>query len=264
MGSRLARRLSAHELTLPSRDPGKFAALGVRGSFPPFTGDLAGLVRAAAPEVVINLLGIIRETPGSGFALVHVEYTRRLLEGARAAGARKFIHMSALGADPCSPSAYQRSKAAGEEAVRASGLPWVIFRPSFISGEGQGLARELAAAARFLPVLAAPSDSFAAPVPVDEVAACFARAAEDDSVVNEIFELGGPRTVSFRDIAAEALLGAGVRRPVLGLPRRFFYPLLPLFALLPSPPMTPDQYLMLASPNVPSGKFRGVRDLLSP
>ena len=263
VGSALLPLLAGHDLVLPSREPEKFRLAGVKGAFPAFSEDLAALAAAAAPDAVINLLGIIRESAGATFALVHEEYTRRLLAGARSAGVKKFIQMSALGADPASPSAYQRSKAAGEAAVISSGLPYVIFRPSFISGPGQKLAGELRGLARFTPVFAAPSDCLAAPVGVDEVARCFARAVEDTSVSNEIFELGGGRTVSFRDIVAETLRSAGVKRPVLGLPRRLFYPLLPLFALFPSPPMTREQYLMLASPNLPSGKFRGVKDLLS-
>ncbi|MDD2804374.1 MAG: NAD(P)H-binding protein [Elusimicrobiales bacterium] len=264
VGGALLKRLAGHDLVLPSRAPGKFRRAGVKGEFPQFSEDLAGLAAAAAPEVVINLLGVIRETPGAGFSLVHEEYTRRLLAGARAAGVKKFIQMSALGAAPDSPSAYQRSKYAGEEAVRASGLPYVIFRPSFITGEGQRLTADLKALSRYLPFFAAPSDAYAAPVRADRVAACFARAAEDPAVKNELFELGGDRVVSFRDLLANALAEAGVRRPVLGLPRRFFLPLLPLFALLPEPPMTREQYLMLARPNVPSGAFRGVKDLLGP
>lgn len=262
VGGALVKRLAGHHLTLPSRSPEKFAREGLNGSFPVFTDDLEKLVKDAAPEAVINLLGIIRETPGSTFGLVHEGYTRRLLAGARAAGVRKFIQMSALGAAPGAPSAYHRSKFAGEQAVRASGLPYVIFRPSFIDGEGQGLRRELASLARYLPVFAAPSDALCAPVAVETVAECFARAVEDASVKNETFELAGEKVVNFREVTADALRQAGFNRPVIGLPRAFFYPLLPLFALLPAPPMTREQYLMMAAPNVPSGACRGVKDLL--
>lgn len=262
VGGAVARRLAAHELILPSREPARLAGSGLKGAFPAFTGDLAALVRSVSPEIVINLLGIIREVPGAGFSLVHEEYTRRLLEGSRAAGVRKFIQMSALGAAPDAPSAYHRSKYAGEELVRRSGVPYVIFRPSFIDGAGQNLRAELKTLARFLPVFAAPADAWAAPVGVEEVAECFGRAAEDDGLAGEIFELGGERTVSFREIISSSLAASGLRRPVLGLPRVFFRPLLPLFSLMPAPPMTREQYLMLGAPNVPSGRFRGVRDLL--
>lgn len=262
VGAALLRALSAHDLVLPSREPGKLRRTGLAAEFPLFREDLASLVEEARPEAVINLLGVIREAPGSGFFLVHEEYTRRLLAGARRAGAKKFIQMSALGAAPDSPSAYQRSKYAGEEAVRASGLPYAIFRPSFITGPGQRFAAELAALARYLPVFAGPSDAFVSPVDSGTVAACLARAVEDPAVRNETFELGGDRVLSFRDLMAETLAAAGYRRPVLGLPRVLFRPLLPLFSLFPVPPMTREQYLMLGRPNVPSGAFRGVRDLV--
>lgn len=262
VGGALVRHLAGHELVLPSRDPARFARRGITGSFPPFSEDLEAIVAQAKPNVVINLLGIIRETPGSSFDLVHADYTRRLLAGARTAGTRKFIQMSALGSAPDAPSGYHRSKFAGEEAVRGSGLPYVIFRPSFINGEGQKLRKELTALARFIPVFAAPCDALCAPVGVETVAACFAKAAEDDAVKNETFELAGEKIVDFRVVIADSLREAGLRRPVLGLPRKFFYPLLPLFSLLPVPPMTREQYLMMASPNIPSGKFRGAKDLL--
>lgn len=262
MGSVLVRRLAGHALILPSRDPAGLKAAGWTGEFPAFTEDLESLAAAARPDAVINLLGIIREGPGASFGLVHGEYTRRLLAGARRAGCRKFVQMSALGAAPEAPSEYHRSKFAGEEAVRASGLSWVIFRPSYITGEGQRLRAELRALARFTPVFAAPSDSCAAPVDVGTVAECFALAAVDASVRDELFELGGGRTMSFRDLLAAELAAAGVRRSVIGLPRRLFYPLLPFFSLLNPPPMTREQYLMLASQNVPSGRYPGAEELL--
>lgn len=256
VGRAVAGRLAAHELVLPSRNPVGLAPAGP-GASPLFTGELEKLVREIRPEIIINLLGIIRETPAASFRLVHEDYPRRLLAGAKAAGVRKFIQMSALGAAPDAPSEYHRSKFAGEELVRASGLPFVIFRPSYISGPGQALRADLKRLARFFPVFAAPCDALAAPLDVGTVAECFAAAAEDEGVRNEVFELAGEKTVSFRDLLASELAAAGLRRPVLGLPRKLFFPALPLFALFDPPPMTYEQYLMLASPNVPSGKFRG-------
>jgi len=262
VGGALIRRLAGHELILPSREPGKFRGAGVKGSFPAFTEDLQKLVAESAPEVVINLLGIIRETPGASFDLVHREYTSRLLAGARAAGVKKFIQMSALGASPDAAAEYHRSKFAGETAVQESGLPYVIFRPSFITGPGQKFRKDLAKLARFIPVFAVPCDATVAPVEVEAVAACFLRAVEDASIKNEIFELAGDRVVNFRELVSESLKAGGFNRLVIGLPRKLFFPLLPLFSIFPEPPMTREQYLMMASPNVPSGKFRGVKDLL--
>ena len=261
VGTELVKRLAAHDLVLPSRGQGGLK-VGGRVSIPPFDPDLERFVAAQKPEIVINLLGVIREAPGASFGLVHEEYTRRLLAGARTAGVKKFIQMSALGAAPDASSAYHRSKFAGEELVKASGLPYVIFRPSFITGPGQKLLAALRAVCRFSPLLAAPSDCLAAPVPVEVVSACFARAAEDAAITDEIFELAGDRVMNFRQIFAEALASMGLRRPVIGLPLKFFYPLLPFFRLFPVPPMTLEQYRMLTRPNLPSGAFRGVNDLV--
>lgn len=238
-------------------------ARGVGGALPPgverlpFSEDLAGLVGAQRPDAVVNLLGII----SGDFDLVHVEYTRRLLAGSRAAGVKKFVQMSALGASETSPSAYQRSKAAAEKLVAASGLPYAIARPSLISGAGQKLTARLAAAARLTPVLAAPAGLRVAPVPVETVAACFKRLTEDSSLAG-IYELAGEREMTMREYFSESLLAAGLRRLVLPLPRALFLPLVPLFALLPDPPLTLDQYRMMAADNVPSGQFPGVKELL--
>lgn len=264
VGGALLERLAAHELILPSREPEKFRRAGVKGAFPVFNEDLEKLVIGSAPEVVINLLGIIRETPGASFELVHTEYTRRLLAGASAAGVKKFIQMSALGAAPDATSEYLRTKYAGEAAVRESGLPYAIFRPSFITGPGQKFGKDLEKLARFIPVFAVPSDALVAPVETEAVAACFARAAEDASIKNEVFELAGDRVINFRELVSETLKAAGLHRLVIGLPRRFFFPLLPFFSLFPEPPMTREQYLMMSSPNIPSGKYRGVKDLAVP
>jgi len=256
VGGHVAAALAAGNTVIaPARGAGGALPPGVQRV--PFSEDLAALAAAHKPDAVVNLLGII----SGDFGLVHVEYTRRLLAGAAAAGVKKFVQMSALGASETSPSAYQRSKAAAERLVAASGLPYAIARPSIIAGAGQKLTARLVAAARWTPLLAAPAGLRVAPVPVETVAACFRRLTEDPAV-NGIYELAGPREMSMSDYFRESLLGAGLRRLVLPLPRALFLPLVPLSALLPDPPLTLDQYRMMAADNVPSGQFPGVRELL--
>lgn len=256
VGGYVAAALAAgNQVSAPARGAGTALPPGVERL--PFSDDLAGLVAARRPDAVVNLLGVI----SGDFDLVHVEYTRRLLAGARAAGVKKFVQMSALGASDSSPSAYQRSKAAAERLVAAAGIPYAIARPSIIAGAGQKLTAKLAAAARWTPVLAAPAGLRVAPVPVATVAACFKRLTEDPAAAG-IYELAGDREMSMREYFSESLRGAGLRRLVLPLPRALFLPLVPLFALLPDPPLTLDQYHMMAADNVPSGRFPGVRDLL--
>lgn len=257
VGRATAALLAAdNEVIAPVRDLNTALPAGVLGV--PFKQDLAALVADHAPDAVINLLGII----SGDFDLVHVEYTRRLLEGARKCGASKFVQMSALGADEHSPSAYQRSKAAAERLVTAAGLPYAIARPSVITGPGQKITQTLAAAARFTPVLAVPAGMKAAPLPVETVAACLKKMALDPAITAGIYELAGSRQMYMHEYFREALGQAGIRRLLLPMPRFFFLPLIPLFALLPNPPVTMDQYRMMGTDNLPSGNLPGVEQLL--
>src|SRR3954447_24983071 len=84
-------------------------------------------------EVVVNLAGILQESGRQSFDAVQADGARAVAEAAAAAGV---IHVSAIGADPASESAYARSKAAGEAAVRQARADAVVFRPSVIFGPG--------------------------------------------------------------------------------------------------------------------------------
>jgi NADH dehydrogenase len=225
--------------------------------------DLASVVEDHRPEAIVNFLGILKECPEEGvtFERVNLDYTHRLLEGAAAAGTRRFVQISALGADASSRSRYLRTKGLAEDALAVSGLEWAALRPSVIVGPGQKFFDDLRGLARFAPVLPAPSDRLLQPVALGDAAECAVRALEDE-VKGEVFELCGPETMSYAEFFRASLRELGIRRPVLGLPRSFFAPALPLLALLPDPPMTRDQYRMTAADNVFSGKYRGAADLL--
>src|SRR5205809_619860 len=103
---------------------------------------------------VVHLVGIIREhiATNTTFYRVHVQGTVNVVAAAAAAGVRRYVHMSALGAREGAPSRYHRTKWAAEEVVRACGLPWTIFRPSVIYGRGDGFVSPLARLVRRFPV----------------------------------------------------------------------------------------------------------------
>ncbi len=262
-GGAVARLLAGrHKVVIPSRAPSSLPP-DLRPNGARFMEDLAALVEEHRPEAVVNFLGILRECPQEGvtFERVNLDYTHRLLEGAAAAGARRFVQISALGADASSRSRYLRTKGLAEDALAASRLDWAVLRPSVITGPGQKFYEDLRGLARFAPVLAAPSDRRLQPVALADAAECVVRALESD-IKGEVFELCGPQAMSYAEFFRASLRELGIKRPVLGLPRSFFAPALPLLALLPAPPMTRDQYRMTASDNVFSGKYRGVEDLL--
>jgi NADH dehydrogenase len=107
-------------------------------------------------DAVVNFVGILAEgRRGRTFERAHVELPRRIAEACRSRGVQHFVHVSALGASTTGPSAYQRSKGAGEEALKqAAGiLPWTIFRPSLIFGDGDRSLNMFASLARMFPVI---------------------------------------------------------------------------------------------------------------
>jgi len=134
-------------------------------------------------DAVIHLVGIIREQPAARvtFERVHTQGTVNVLEAAAAVGIRRYIHMSALGTRAGAHSRYHQTKWAAEEAVRASTLPWTIFRPSVIYGRGDGFVTLLAGMIERLPIVPVIGSGRQRlqPVPVAQVADAFVRDLRD-------------------------------------------------------------------------------------
>ncbi|MBN2562991.1 MAG: complex I NDUFA9 subunit family protein [Phycisphaerae bacterium] len=190
--------------------------------------DGAALTRAARQAgAVIHLVGIIAEqrSKGQTFERVHVEGTRRVVDACRAAGVRRFIHMSALGTRPSAASAYHRTKWEAECHVRDSGLDWTIFRPSVIHGpdsEFMRLMRRLACGV-IPPVMPHLGDGQARvqPVSVLDVAYCLVAALSQPETISQTYDLGGPEAFTWRQIyriCRETLPGAKLWKPVVGQP----------------------------------------------
>ena len=158
-------------------------------------------------EAVVNLVGILHETRHQSFRQCHVEFPRKVVEACRATGVRHLLHMSALGASKDGPSDYQRSKAEGEEAVRSAGggLPYTIFRPSIIFGEGDRFVNLFAKMARIFPVVPlAGARSRLQPVWVEDVARAFAGALGNTRCFGQTYELAGPKVYTLEEIVRYA------------------------------------------------------------
>src|SRR5262245_11997087 len=170
-------------------------------------------------HVVINLVGILKEAGRQRFEAVQAFGARAAAEAAAEAGARRFIQISALGADPSSSSAYARTKAEGETAVLGAGVEAVVFRPSVIFGPEDQLFNRFAALARLLPVLPlAGADARFQPVFVGDVAEAIARAVDGAARPGAIYELGGPEVRTLREIVAYVLTVTRRKRLQLALP----------------------------------------------
>ena len=179
--------------------------------------ELAQLVRGT--DVVINLVGVLHDGSNfRGFTQAHVELTRKAIAACKTCGVRRYVHMSALGADVNGPSKYLRSKGAAEALVRESGLDWTIFRPSVVFGSGDRFLNMFASLLAVLPVvlLGSPDARFQ-PVFVEDLAAAFVRSLEDDACFGKTYDLCGPRVYTLRELVALVGEVTGRRRPIIGL-----------------------------------------------
>jgi NADH dehydrogenase len=157
-------------------------------------------------EAVIHLVGIIMENPQKGitFERIHLQGTKNVVDAAKRAGVKRYVHMSALGSRPDAVSNYHKTKFAAEEYVRASDLEWTIFRPSLIHGPGGEFMKMEAKWARhrappflFMPYFGAGFFGCGGagklqPIFVKDVARAFADALQDRATIGETYLLAGP------------------------------------------------------------------------
>jgi len=252
-----------HQLILPVRNPENLENKSHNITIENFPENLSSVVEKHRPDVVVNLLGILNEEPKKGitFEKVHVEYLKQLIEGAKNSGVKKFIHISALGADKNSKSRYAKTKAKGEKLAINSGIDYVILRPSIILGKGQKLFEDLKKFSILTPVILAPKGKVQ-PVHIDDVVKTVKKAVEDDNLKNEIIELCGSRIVSYKELFEFVLSYIGRKRIVIEMPAGFFWRILPILKLMPEPPITEDQLYLLEKDNICSGKHKTQKDIL--
>lgn len=242
---------------------------------------VAAAVRGA--DAVVNLVGILSEWGRRTFERVHVDGAANVAAAAAKAGSGRLVQVSAIGADPESPSAYARTKAAGEAAARTAFPDVTVVRPSVVFGPEDkffNMFAMLARVAPVLPVFGCPAPHFARdegghtrfdlfgaggtrfqPVYVGDVAAAIAAVLADPETAGKTYELGGPRVYSFKDLMDLVMAETGRSRPLLPVP--FGLATLEAWFLekLPSPPLTRDQVRLLKRDNVVSDGASGLGDL---
>ncbi len=195
--------------------------------------------------------------PGrQSFDAVHAEGARAVARAARESGVKRFVHISAIGADAASAARYAQSKAAGEAAVLDEFPTAIILRPSIIFGPEDEFFNRFAALARispFLPSIGLGLTRFQ-PVYVGDVAAAIANCVEGKGKPGTVYELGGPEVFSFRQLLDLTQEYSGRRRPYFPMP--FWFAKLQALLMSPLPnalrPITYDQVRLLQSDNVVS------------
>jgi NADH dehydrogenase len=219
VGELLAR---GHTVRVLARDPARLPFAADRVTVVPGTlADAPAIARlVAGANAVVHLVGIIAETGDATFAAIHVQAAGVVARAARDAGARRLIHMSAIGArhEPAA-TAYHRSKAAGEDAVRAMGISHIILRPTMIVGRESVPISLLARLHRLLPAIPmfGAGDFPMQPVWVGDVAAAFAAAAEGTGT-DGTHEIGGPDRVTYAELVQAIGRAVGHARPLLRAP----------------------------------------------
>lgn len=197
----------------PLGDPGQIYAVQANVRHP---GSIAAALRGA--EAAVNLVGILSERGRQNFASVHVHGARTVAEAVRAAGVSNFVHVSTIAAGAHSRSAYARSKAEGEAAVRDLVPPAVILRPCVIFGPEDEFFNRLATAARLLPVLPlVGANTRLQPVFVDDVARAAGLALAGKAAPGATYELGGPEARTLRELAGYVLAVTERRRRIVPL-----------------------------------------------
>ena len=249
-----ALRSAGYEVRALVREPeqaGELAALGVQL----VEGDLTAPASLAAAvegcETVVHLVAIIQGRP-EDFERVMTQGTRDLVAAAKDAAVSRFVLMSALGTSEETKDLvpYYRSKWAMEQAVKESGIPYVIFRPSFVFGGDGGALPTFMRVARLAPVtpIVGSGRQRLQPIWVDDVAQYFSRSVGADAPVNRTFELGGPDVVDWNELYHRIKLAQGKRRPSVHIPFGLMRVNAAILERLPGPsPITPDQVKMLAA-----------------
>lgn len=202
---------------------------------------------------VVNLVAILHETGRQKFNTVHDFGARAVAEAARSVGAG-LTHVSALGADPNSPSDYARTKALGEKAVFETIDDAVIFRPSINFGPEDGFFNRFANMARYSPVLPliGGGENKFQPVYVGDVAEAIARSVDGKVKGGQVYELGGPQVLTFKQCMEELLMVIERRRLLVPVPFWMANIQASILQLLPSPLLTKDQVEQLREHNIVS------------
>jgi uncharacterized protein YbjT (DUF2867 family) len=243
---------------------------GVVGQIVPFACDYRdeASIRAAVRgcDLVINCIGILYERGKNSFASIHTELPRAIAKACRAENVQRFIHISALGCDH-TDSKYGKSKFAGERAVLENFPKATIFRPAVVFGVEDNFFNMFARLSVILPALPLIGGGATKmqPVYVGDIADAVVAALGQPGSEGQVYELGGPDILTFRDIYKKLATETGRPKALISLPWGIAKVQGCLLGLMPKPLLTADQVESLKTDSIVSPGALGLRDLgLSP
>jgi uncharacterized protein YbjT (DUF2867 family) len=203
----------------------------VKADFEELTEPAAWLPLLQGVAAVVNCVGVLQDAAGDSSEIAHVTAPQALLAACEQSGVRRFVHISAIGADEGVETRYARDKAKTEQMLAASGLEWVVIRPSLVVARevygGTALIRGLAGLPGLIPLTGA--QSAFRPIHIEDMASLVVRCLGPDAPVRQVVEAAGPQTVSMEQLvlAYRTWLGFGPAR-TLDLPLWASWPMVKL------------------------------------
>ena len=214
-------------------------------------------------DVVINLIGILYETKKQKFEDIHAKFPDLLSKLCNKLNIEKLVHVSALGINETVGSQYMQSKLKGEKNILNNFNHSVILRPSIIFGPEDKFFNQFASLAEFFPFLPLIGGglTYFQPIYVGDIAKSIVAVLEKEKINNNIYELGGPQTFTFKELMEILLKQIKKKRFLVPIPFSFAKFQAKILQLLPKPLLTTDQVEMLKYDNIVTNKYPTLKDL---
>ena len=214
-------------------------------------------------DLVINLVGILYETRKNKFTQIHSHFPYLLGNLCNEVGIKNLVHVSALGVKERHNSKYMQSKLQGEKNIKDTFKPSVILRPSVVFGPEDKFFNTLASIAQFspvLPLIGGGKTKFA-PIYVGDITKTIVKTLELNNSEPKIYELGGPKNYSFKELMEILLTEIKKKRFLMPIPFSLAKFNSYFLQMMPNPLLTPDQVEMLKYNNIVSGDYPTLKDL---
>ena len=264
-GRRVVRYLSdaAATVRIASRHPAQPAGDNVEQIVADARDERSVEAAVAGADGVVNAISLYAEHGGDTFHSVHVEAAAGIARTAQRAGVKRFVHLSGIGADAASPSAYIRSRGEGEAAVQAAFPGAVIIRPAVMFAPDDAFLTTILGLLRTLPAYPLFGDGRTRlqPVYADDVAAAIVQVLRQTQRPYPIYELAGPRVYSYDQLLRAIARTAGLRPVLVRIPFAFWGAAAGLAEFLPRPPLTRNQVELMQIDTTASDSRPGFRQL---
>ena len=217
----------------------------------------------AGADGVVNAIGLYVEHGRDTFHSVHVDAAARIARVARRVGVKRLVHISGIGADPASPSAYIRSRGEGEAAVQTAFPGVVVIRPAVMFAQDDGFLTTILKLLRTLPAYPIFGDGRTKlqPAYADDVARATAQVLRQSKKPYPVYELAGPRIYSYEELVRTIARGVGLRPMLMRTPFVFWDAAATLAEILPRPPLTRNQVELMQIDTTASDNLPGFREL---